>query len=44
MPPLTTLVPKPSAPDGMPEAMARHTVDGVGFTYISAYQYGLHDV
>lgn len=26
------------------EAMARHTVDGVGFTYISAYQYGLHDV
>lgn len=26
------------------EAMARHTVDGVGFTYISAYQYGLESV
>jgi len=26
------------------EAMARHTVDGVGFTYISANQYGLQDV
>lgn len=26
------------------EAMARHTVDGVGFTYISAHQYGLQDV
>lgn len=26
------------------EAMARHTVDGVGFTYISAHQYGLEGV
>lgn len=26
------------------EAMARHTVDGVGFTYISAHQYGLQGV
>ena len=26
------------------EAMARHTVDGVGFTYISANQYGLQSV